>query len=1095
VIFDFFRNITTTYFKPPKPTMERLEQRQEEWRRKYMPYATPPTPPKPPTPTRVVKPPSPLTITPPRISPPKIPTFHDVMGFSQQIRSELRREGVPVWYYTGKLQVPTSQKVFMGIRYITGFASKLAERAERKYESIVVQPVLAKVAPEKFAKTEGIREWSVRRPTERGFEITTYRQKIEEIKPAPLSPAEQVKRGVVGGLLRTPIALTGIPILRMGFKGIATPSGLKKEFIETGEYIKKRPYEFGAETATTILAPYAYKKLPVRPTISVAEFPRGRIASLGIEIKRLHGEATFKPLVSFAEPPFVSKVVRKVFYPRFLHPEEIAITTETTRGPAEIMLRPNVATPERLLRYFRKGEVWHASESPFKSVTEVLEGSSPTKGLYVAPKAYPRFLKIRGVEIGLLRKKIIAEGKAPTLYKIKVRGVKLPKFAERVKLPEEVMKAIRERGARGFQIKKFASLKSFVERKAPRIHAYISPEALAKIRWKGRVQVEAVIPHGAMLVEKISSRLFPKYTVFKVPAVGGGYAYVKVPIREFYVGRPTLLHKLIPRIPVKPKVISVSKASELLRLVERGSGAFKPISLGMPKWRGEVLSMEAYTPQTPFERGIALEYMQRKAPFETGKIEWGIRSQQIIKGVKAKPRELGDVIRDVVEKEHNLPEGVGDVVIKELKRAKARVYGSVMQEAIGRQFGVKALPRTPRDIDVQVRNPAEFAKRVAEAINKKAGREVVKVEGESVIVKVTGEKLFDIHPIGFGEISLGGGILAREGGYLAYGFKTGKLIKTKEKIWTTTLSEQALRKLSGAVELRAKPVKFGEVRGYIAPAHAGRVKDIFDYFFAGKATAERLRMLGRYRKASELEFRLNRWIESWGEGVAEKARKMWEKAQKQGRVKVELGAFEGVGMKELMRPSLGVAGKSTAISASVFAVKSPFTSSLYTTSPAVRSAFTSLSNAVRGSGLISRSVSRGVSRSVVSSVISTTPSPSVSRSTSTRKSTSPFTSISSSVFSVFSSTSSVVSQMSKGSVSRSEFSKFSRSVSKASRGGKSMSSAFFSLTSRAEYPKWKKRKRREFEFKKMLEEGVASKFLKITPIATPEELLKGVLRR
>jgi len=797
VIFDFFGYITTTYFKPPKPTMERLERRQEEWRRKYMPYATHPASPKPtpsspppPTPTRVVKPPSPPTITPPRISPPKIPTF-DIMGFSQQIRRELRREGVPVWYYTGKLQVPTPQKVWKGIQYITGFASKLAERAERKYESVVVQPVLAKVAPE------------------------------------GATPTEQIRRGVAGGLVRTPIALTGIPILRMGFKGIATPSGLKKEFGEMVKYAKKRPFEVGAETATTILAPYAYKKLPVRPTISVAEFPRGRIASLGIEIKKLHGEATFKPLVSFGK----SKIV-------------------------------------------------------------------------------------------------------------------------------------------------------------------------------------------------------------------------------------------------------------------------KPISLGKPKIRGEILSKEAYTPQTPFERGIALEYMQRKAPFELGKIEWGIKSQQIIKGVKAKPRELGDVIRDVVEKEHNLPAGTGDVVIKELRRAKARVYGSIMQEAIGRQLGVNALPRTPRDIDVQVRDPAEFAKRVAEAINKKAGREVVKVEGESVIVKASGEKLFDIHPIGFGEISLEGGILAREGGYLAYGFKTGKLIKTKEKIWTTTLSEQALRKFSGAVELRAKPVEFGEVRGYIAPAHAGRVKDIFDYFFAGKATVERLRMLGKARKASELEFRLNRWIESWGEGVAEKARKMWEEAQKQGRVRVELGAFEGgIGVRELVRPSLAIGGKSTAISASVFAVKSPFTSSLHTTSPVVRSAFTSLSNAVRSSGLVSRSVSRGVSRSAVSSVISTTPSPSVSRSTSTRKSISPFTSISSSVFSAFSSTSSVVSRMSRGSVSRSEFSKFSRSVSKASRGGKSISSAFFSLSARAEYPKWKGRKKKEFEFRKMLEEGVASKFLKITPIASPEELLKGVLRR
>ena len=412
VIFDFFRYITTTYFKPPKPTMERLEQREEEWRRKYMPYTTPPISPKPtpsslpppsptPKPVQVPKPPS---ITLPKLSLPK-PSLKPLFSFTESIRSELRREGVPVWYFKPEIHAPTPERIGMGFRYIFGFASKLAERAERKYESVVVQPVLAKIST------------------------------------PSLAPTEQVKRGVVGGLVRTPIALTGIPILRMGFKGIATPSGLKKEFVEAGKYIKQRPYEFGAETATTILAPYAYKKLPVRPTISVAEFPRGRIASLGIEIKKLHGEGTFKPLVSFAEPPFV----RKITYPRFVHPEEIAITTETTRGSAEIMLRPNVATPERFLRYFRKGEVWHASESPFKSVTEVLEGSSPTKGLYVSPKAYPRFLKIRGVEIGLLRKKIIAGGKAPTLYKIKVRGVKLPKFAERMRLSEEVMKAIRER--------------------------------------------------------------------------------------------------------------------------------------------------------------------------------------------------------------------------------------------------------------------------------------------------------------------------------------------------------------------------------------------------------------------------------------------------------------------------------------------------------------------------------------------------------------------------------------------------------------------------------------------------------------------------
>ena len=39
----------------------------------------------------------------------------------------------------------------------------------------------------------------------------------------------------------------------------------------------------------------------------------------------------------------------------------------------------------------------------------------------------------------------------------------------------------------------------------------------------------------------------------------------------------------------------------------------------------------------------------------------------------------------------------------------------------------------------------------------------------------------------------------------------------------------------------------------------------------------------------------------------------------------------------------------------------------------------------------------------------------------------------------------------------------------------------------------RKRREEEFEFMKMLKEGVASKFLKITPIATPEKMLKGVM--
>jgi len=695
----------------------------------------------------------------------------------EDIRRELRREGVPVWHFTGRIQVPTPERIFKSLQYISGFAWKLSERLERGYETAIARPIIRTVAPS-----------------------------------TSLAPTEQVKRGVISGVVRTPLALTGIPMLRMGFKGVASPSGLKREIGEISQYVRRRPYEFAAETATSLLVPYAYGKLPVRPKITTAEFPKGRVGALGIEIKRLHGEATFKPLVSAGKP----------------------------------------------------------------SIT-------------------------------------------------------------------------------------------------------------------------------------------------------------------------------------------------------------KPISLGKPKIRAEILSEEAYVPQTPFERSIALEYMQRKAPTEMGKMEWGISSQQIIKGVKVKPRELGTVIRGVVEKGHELPRGTSEVVIKELKRAKARLYGSVMQEAAGREIGVKALPRTPRDIDVQVRNPAKFARKMVEAINKRAGRQVVTMEGESIIVRRTGEKLFDIHPIGFGETSVKGGILPREGGFLAYGFKTGKLIKTKEGIRTTTLSEQALRKLSGAVELRAKPVEFKEVKGFIAPAHAGRVKDIYDYFFAGKATVERLRMLGKYGRARELEFRLERWIESWGGDIAKEARRMWRQAQRQKGVKIELGAFEGVNVSKLMKSSFGVAGRSVAISPSLSLLKSP---SLYTVSSSIKSPLTSFSVGVKSSGLMSKSVSKGISKSVVRATASIAPT---SPSATTGKSAPSFPTH---VFTPSTSPSSILPQMPRGMVTP------SGAVAKIGGvTGKSISPTFFLLPSETIQTQKRRRKRKEFAFRKTSAMEEADKFLRVTPISTPTQLIKTFGRR
>ena len=490
MLLDFFRSITTTYFTP-KPTLERLEQRQEEWRRKYMPYATSAPTPKPaplpslpppsptPKPVQVPKPPS---IALPKLSLPK-PSLKPLFSFTESIRSELRREGVPVWYYTGRLQVPTSQKVWMGIRYITGFASKLAERAERRYESVVVQPALARVAP------------------------------------SGMTPTEQIRRGVAGGLLRTPIAFTGIPLLRMGFKGIATPSGLKKEFVEMVEYAKKRPFEVGAETATTLITGgLAGKAIRVREPFEVSAFER-----------------------------VVGKLTRRYIPRERIVPEELKFSTlrmpKTT--PAEVMKRLMEKTEFKLSG--KPEEVWHAAKfrrfkpSLIRGISEVPPGYSPVKGTYVAPAAYPAFATPKAILItGAKIPKELRFEFEPTFFRIMTKGIRIPK---RVRVTSEELARAREligeeRLAQApyspkLALKRFAEYKKYVEEKAPKGYAYVSPEVTAKVPWHGELEVEAVIPVGTKVKESLASRLFPKFTeermIIAKPTLRGELA-----LRRFY---------------------------------------------------------------------------------------------------------------------------------------------------------------------------------------------------------------------------------------------------------------------------------------------------------------------------------------------------------------------------------------------------------------------------------------------------------------------------------------------------------------------------------------------------------------------------------
>ena len=494
MIFDFFRSITTTYFKPPKPTMQRLEQRQEEWRRKYMPYATPT-----PTPT-VIKPPSPPSLPPPSPTPkpvqvskpplitlPKLslpkPSLKPLFSFTESIRSELRREGVPVWYFKPEIHAPTPERIGMGFRYIFGFASKLAERVERGYESAIVQPVLAKVST------------------------------------PSLAPAEQVKRGVAGGLLRTPMTVTGIPLLRMGFKGIATPSGLKKEFGEVVKYTKKRPFEVGAETATTLLTGgLAGRVIRVREPFEVSAFER-----------------------------VTGKLTRRYVPRERIVPEELKFSTlrmpKTT--PAEVMKKLMEQTKFKLSG--RVEEVWHAAKfrrfkpSLIRGISEVPPGYSPVKGTYVAPAAYPAFATPRAILLtGAKIPKELRFEFEPTFFRIMTKGIRIPK---RVRVTSEEIARAREligeeRLAQApyspkLALKRFTEYKKYVEEVAPKGYAYVSPEVTAKVPWRGELEVEAVIPVGTKVKESLVSRMFPKFTeermIIAKPTFRGELA-----LRRFY---------------------------------------------------------------------------------------------------------------------------------------------------------------------------------------------------------------------------------------------------------------------------------------------------------------------------------------------------------------------------------------------------------------------------------------------------------------------------------------------------------------------------------------------------------------------------------
>jgi len=418
-------------------------------------------------------------------------------------------------------------------------AEHALESIERGYERRVVQPVLARIAPEKFITVEKVREWKERIPekprvwtvvqrTPSGVVTTTYTQKswkeithretLKETKPAPLPIGEQIKRGVVGGVLRFPLALTTAPILRLGVKGIRSPSELRKELGEMWKYAKQRPYEVGAEVATTF-------------------FMGGRVG------RALGG----KPIEVGRFERIVGKLTGRYVRRERIVPEGLKFSTlrMPKRTPAEVMKRIMEETKYKLSG--KAEEVWHAKSyrrfkpSFFRGISEVPPGYSPVKGTYVAPAAYPAFAVPRSIL--LTKARVPPELRfefEPTYFSIMTKGIRIPK---RVRVtPKELVEARKAIGefrlmeapySPKLALKRFAEYKKYVEEVAPKGYAYVSPEVTAKVPWHGELEVEAVIPVGTKVREYLLSRLFPKFTEEEVliakPTFRG-----EIALRRFY---------------------------------------------------------------------------------------------------------------------------------------------------------------------------------------------------------------------------------------------------------------------------------------------------------------------------------------------------------------------------------------------------------------------------------------------------------------------------------------------------------------------------------------------------------------------------------
>lgn len=238
-------------------------------------------------------------------------------------------------------------------------------------------------------------------------------------------------------------------------------------------------------------------------------------------------------------------------------------------------------------------------------------------------------------------------------------------------------------------------------------------------------------------------------------------------------------------------------------------------------------------------------------------------------------------------------DAVSNAVVNSMSKYRAYSQSSLTQRVIGEELGDIGLTRTPRDLDLFVEAADKFNDEVTAAINKAAEKDLVFVEDGKVLMKSDRSELFDTHEMGqFDSTSA----------FAPGGVRMERYYVPGTKIQGTSLQTQFLNKRSGTGVLLPEPRvysgagafdKGGTGIGYLMPAHAGRVKDVADYYIAGRVLANQMKLRGD-KYADAFRDVLEKSIETYGDDTARQLRSEYEshlkRLQKSG---VDMKVFEG----------------------------------------------------------------------------------------------------------------------------------------------------------------------------------------------------------